>query len=203
VATGTLAPASTRNLIQTNAGCGEPISAADPRFEALGRYNGPTPTLPLGGGSPAVNLGDNAWAVDEQGERLIWDQRGNGDPRFVAGFTDLGAFEVQAFPVLRVNTVEDTVLRACTGVGAADCPLRGAIELANATGKAATIRFDPRVFSTPQAIRPTRPLPEVAVALTLDARGTGGVAIEGEFADLRSTGAGRLILHEVTADQSR
>jgi hypothetical protein len=195
VVTGTLASASRPNLIQSHENCGVPISVADPRLEALGLYNGPTPTLPPGGGSPAVNLGDNAAAVDEAGNALEWDQRGNGDPRVVAGFTDLGAVEVQAFPELRVNTVEDSALRACTGAGVEDCPLRGAIELANAMGQAVTIHFDPRVFSTPRAIQPTRALPDVLVPLTLDARGTGGVTVEGKFAKLRAPSG--LTLHEV------
>jgi predicted outer membrane repeat protein len=195
VVTGTLVNGSRPNLIQSHDNCGVPVSAADPRLEALGLYNGPTPTMPPGGGSPAVNLGDNAAAVDEAGNALAWDQRGNGDPRVVAGFADLGAVEVQEFATLLVNTVEDSALRACTGVGLGDCPLRGAIELANAMGQAATIRFDPRVFSTPRAIRPTRPLPEVRVPLTLDARGTAGVTIEGESGALRAAAA--LTLREV------
>jgi hypothetical protein len=179
VATGALDPASTHNLIEANEGCGTPISTADPRLETLGGYNGPTPTLPLGGASPAINLGDNASAVDEHGKPLVWDQRGNGDPRFVAGITDIGAFEVQAFPVLRVNTVDDTELRACTGVGAADCSLRGAITLANATQKADIITFDPRVFAEPRTIILARPLPELTTDMTIDAGKTAGVTVRG------------------------
>jgi predicted outer membrane repeat protein len=198
-AAGALDPASTHNLIEANAGCGTPISTADPRFEQLGGYNGPTPTLPLGGGSPAVNLGDNASAVDEDGEPLRWDQRGNGDPRFVAGITDIGAFEVQAFPKLVVDTVEDTDLRGCRG-GRPDCSLRGAIALANATPKADVIRFDTKVFSEPRTITPTQPLPEVTADLTLDARGTGGVTLRGKFTVLRAAPDARLTLYEVVLE---
>ncbi len=50
-------------------------------------------------------MGDNGAAVDEHGEPLRWDQRGNGDPRFVAGITDVGAFERQAFALLVVDTI--------------------------------------------------------------------------------------------------
>ena len=178
VATGALDPASTHNLIEANEGCGTPISTADPRLEALGGYNGPTPTMPLGGGSPAINLGDNASAVDEHGKPLAWDQRGNGDPRFVAGFTDLGAFEVQAFPVLRVNSAEDPGLRACTGARG-DCSLRGAIELANATQKPDVITFDPRIFAESRTIVLTRPLPELTTDMTIDAAKTAGVTLKG------------------------
>lgn len=175
----TIDPASTHNLIESNEGCGHPISTADPRLETLGFYNGPTPTLPLGGGSPAINMGNNAAAVDEYGELLAWDQRGNGDPRFVAGFADIGAFEVQAFPVLRVNTAEDNEMRACTGGETADCSLRGAITLANAMGKPAMISFSPQTFATSKTtIHLTHPLPEAEVELTFDARKTSGVTVQ-------------------------
>jgi CSLREA domain-containing protein len=196
VSAGTLDPAGTHNLIEANVGCGEPVTSDDPRLEPLGLYNGPTPTLPLGGGSPAINLGDNASAVDELGERLVWDQRGNGDPRFVAGITDIGAFEVQAFPSLVVNTVEDVDRRACGGPGRSDCSLRGAIALANAAGKASVITFDPRLFATPQTIVCTRPLPEITGDVTIDGRPTGGVTLRA--GDLRPAPSGRLTIREVS-----
>ena len=61
--TAALALASTNNLIETNNGCGTPISAADPDLEPLRNYNGPTFTFALRAGSAAINLGDNASAV--------------------------------------------------------------------------------------------------------------------------------------------
>lgn len=195
---GTLDPASTHNLIETNAGCGTPISTAEPKFEPLGGYNGPTTTLPLGGGSPAINLGDNASALNEHGEPLRWDQRGNGDPRFVAGISDIGAFEVQASPVLMVDAVEDHELRACTKGAPGDCSLRGAITLANAIGKVQVIRFDPKIFSVPRTIRLTRPLPDVAIDLTIDATGTAGATVRGKPIGLRTAPNARLTLHGVT-----
>jgi hypothetical protein len=177
-ATGGLDPASTHNLIESNDGCGTPIAVDDPRFEQLGYYNGPTQTLPPGGGSPAINLGDNASAVDEDGNPLVWDQRGNGDPRFVAGFTDIGAFERQRSPLLVVDTEEDRPLRGCSIV-AGDCSLRGALEIANAVAKPAVITFDPRVFDVPRTITLTRPLEQVTTDLILDASETAGVTIKG------------------------
>jgi hypothetical protein len=197
VATGVLDPASTHNLIETNEGCGQPISTADPRLGKLGYYNGSTRTLPLGGGSPAINLGDNASAVDEHGEPLRWDQRGNGDPRFIAGITDVGAFERQALPVLMVDTVEDAERRACTR-SPADCSLRGAITLANAIGKAQVIRFDPKLFSVSRIISLTRPLPDVAIDLTIDASGTAGVTVRGKPIGLGKAPNAKLTIDGVT-----
>jgi hypothetical protein len=194
--------ASTRNLIEENRGCGTPISSADPRLQALNYYNGPAKTFPVSGGSPAVNLGDNAAAVDEHGEPLVWDQRSNGDPRFVAGFTDLGAFEHQRHPVFSVDTLEDTVLRACTQAGAADCPLRGAIEIANTTPEADVIGFDPKLFGEHQQLELARPLPEITSDLVLDAGATNGVTIRaaGRFHPLEAAAGVKLELIRVAVE---
>lgn len=170
-------PASTHNLMTSQRGCGEPILQADPVLEGPAYYNGPTPTLSLGGGSPAVNLGDNASSVDEAGQPLVWDQRGNGDPRFVAGYADLGAFELQDFPDLVVDTAIDTGLRGCTPAGWADCPLRAAIELAAATTRPAHVRFSPAIFTAPATLHLAR-LPEGAAReIVLDADGAAPVRI--------------------------
>lgn len=179
VSTGEFDAASTNNLIEENDGCGDPISMADPNLEGLNYYNGPAQTLPLRSGSPAINLGSNEAAVDENGDPLVWDQRGNGDPRFVAGYTDIGAFEHQAFPDFTVDTTEDVALRGCTKAGQGDCPLRAAIELANATPEPDVIVFDPRVFAEPATITLTESLPEVTSDLTLEGSQTPLVTIEG------------------------
>jgi hypothetical protein len=49
---------------------------------------GPTQTMALLPGSPAIDAGDNTDAPD-------WDQRGPGYPRIVNGIIDIGAFEYQ------------------------------------------------------------------------------------------------------------
>ena len=195
-AAGGMESGTTHNLIEANDGCGDPITTADPKLERLGLYNGPTPTLPLGGGNPAIHFGDNGSAVDEHGERLAWDQRGNGDPRLVAGITDIGAFEVQAFPNLMVNLLDDEDRRGCSGAGASDCSLRGAITLANAAGKPSVIDLDPRLFAMPRTLQFAAPLPPVTADVTLDARGTGSVPIEPGA--LRTDGAGRLTVVEAS-----
>ncbi|MDH3625174.1 MAG: right-handed parallel beta-helix repeat-containing protein [Myxococcales bacterium] len=201
-AAGPVDAKSVHNLIEANDGCAEPISRADPRLGKLGGYNGPTQTLPLSGGSPAINLGDNASAVDERGEPLRWDQRGRGDPRRVAGITDIGAFERQAFAVLEVDTVVDLELRACTRA-ANDCPLRGAIELANATEGPDLIRFDSRVFAAVRRLMLDRALPEVRGELTLDARGAGGVTLVGSAGLLPTAPGAQLILRGVRLEELR
>jgi hypothetical protein len=68
----------------------------DPLLDPNGLQDngGPTQTIALMPGSPAINAGDNALAVDADEIPLAFDQRGPGFPRFV-GTVDIGAFEVQ------------------------------------------------------------------------------------------------------------
>jgi hypothetical protein len=61
----------------------------DPLLGPLQDNGGPTFTMALFPGSPAIDAGDNTGATD-------WDQRGPGYPRIVNGIIDIGAFEVQA-----------------------------------------------------------------------------------------------------------
>lgn len=151
-------PASDGNIITRHEGCGAPLEA-DPALDPLGYYNGPGQSFALGGGSPAVNLAVNELSVDEKGDPLVWDQRGNGDPRFVAGYADIGAFEKQAFPDFMVDTDEDNGLRGCMPSGPPDCPLRAAIELANVSTLQPTITFHPRVFGGAESLVVDAPLP--------------------------------------------
>jgi hypothetical protein len=96
-----------------------------------------------------------------------------------------------------VDTPEDTEARACTRSGPANCSLRGAITLANAARKINRITFDPRVFSVSQVIVPTRPLPEVTADVTLDAQGTGGITVRGEFGVLRKAAESEVELKNI------
>src|SRR5206468_2663488 len=61
----------------------------NPLLGALRDNGGPTPTIALLPGSPAIDAGDNTGAPD-------FDQRGSGFPRIVNGTIDIGAFEAQA-----------------------------------------------------------------------------------------------------------
>src|SRR4030095_14495343 len=72
------------NLIEANDNCGAPISSSDPQLGSLQSNFGPTPTLALSSGSPAVDAGD-----PDVG--LPTDQRGQARP--VTAF-DIGAYEL-------------------------------------------------------------------------------------------------------------
>ncbi len=81
---GPLAPPSSNNLIGGN-----------PRLAALGNYGGPTQSMPLLPGSPAIGAGSTKLAVDGSGNPLTNDERGAGFARTLSGKVDIGAFEDQ------------------------------------------------------------------------------------------------------------
>ena len=60
----------------------------NPLLGALSNNGGPTRTMALLPGSPAIDAGDNT-------DASRWDQRGPGFPRIVNGVIDIGAFEAQ------------------------------------------------------------------------------------------------------------
>ena len=78
------------NLIRSSTGLtGVTIaSTADPLLAALADNGGPTFTMALGAGSPAINAGNNAAAGS-----LTTDQRGSGFTRVLNAVVDIGAFE--------------------------------------------------------------------------------------------------------------
>src|SRR6185369_7977586 len=78
----------------------------NPLLGALANNGGPTRTHAVGAGSPAINAGSNANAVDQNGAALTADQRGSGFPRINSGTVDIGAYE---FPVPTCPTFPYTV----------------------------------------------------------------------------------------------
>lgn len=168
--------AGTHNIIESNEDCPGMLYSDDPRLGSLNYFNGMTQTIPLLGLSLAINAGDNVSAVDENGLPLKWDQRGNGDPRVVAGYTDIGAFETQAFPTLVVDTINDDNQQACGG-GRGDCPLRAAIRLAEVNGKPDVITFDPRVFTEPTVLVLQTPLAVPSTEMVIDASNVAPITI--------------------------
>lgn len=79
---------------------GSILQPLNPLLGPLQNNGGPTATLALLAGSPAINAGDNSGAP-------AFDQRGPGFPRIANGTIDLGAFEVQPTPIapLRITSV--------------------------------------------------------------------------------------------------
>ena len=79
----------------------------DPLLGPQQDNGGPTQTIALLPGSPAINAGNNALAVDQNNQPLATDQRGPGFPRISPsnGTVDIGAFELQCInnPVVTNN----------------------------------------------------------------------------------------------------
>ncbi len=102
---GAVSSTSAYNLIGTggsggltNGTNGNLVGVADPGLDPNGLQNngGPTQTIALLPGSPAIDAGSNALAVDPTtGLPLVYDQRGPGFPRIVNGTVDIGAFEYE------------------------------------------------------------------------------------------------------------
>jgi CSLREA domain-containing protein len=75
------------------------VTPLDPKLGPLDDNGGPTETHALLAGSTAINKGNNAFALDPNGNPLQFDQRGLGFARIVGPAVDpavdIGAFEVQ------------------------------------------------------------------------------------------------------------
>ena len=106
----------------------------------LGNYGGPTQTIPLLPGSPAIGAGVKA-AYPNTTTPITNDQRGQ---LLDSPTPDIGAF--QSNPLV-VNTTIDS---PSSPFG--DLSLRQAVNLANALNNAQTITFDTTVFATAQTI---------------------------------------------------
>ncbi|MGO9469265.1 MAG: beta strand repeat-containing protein, partial [Isosphaeraceae bacterium] len=90
----------------TNGNDGNLVGVTNPGLATgLANNGGPTQTIALLAGSPAIEAGSTALAVDPSTSLpLTTDQRGGGYPRIVNGTVDIGAFEVQAAPVTTTAT---------------------------------------------------------------------------------------------------
>ncbi|MCE9560458.1 MAG: right-handed parallel beta-helix repeat-containing protein, partial [Planctomycetes bacterium] len=145
---GTVAGTSANNLIGDKTGLsgilngvngnqiGTEFNPIDPLLGPLAFNGGPTQTMALLVGSPAINAGTSVGAPPT-------DQR--GFPRI--GGVAIGAFEsLTQFVVDNTSDVDDGIFTA------GNLSLREAISLADAIPVANTITFDSKVFSTPQTI---------------------------------------------------
>ena len=109
---------------------GDQTGITNPMVGPLQNNGGPTETVALLQGSPAINAGSNP-------DVLTTDQRGAGFPRDIDGI-DVGAFEQVAFetPGLEVTTTDDDIDNTD-----GETSLREAIAFANSQASTDTITF--------------------------------------------------------------
>ncbi len=120
IAGSAVSPSSAYNLVgadltgslTSTVASGNQLGVTDPGLGTLASNGGPTETIALLAGSPAIDAGSNALALDVQGNPLLYDQRGPGFPRIDNGTVDIGAFEAGTTavvsPQLSVNPVNLT-----------------------------------------------------------------------------------------------
>jgi hypothetical protein len=73
------------------------LNNTDPKLGTLGNYGGPTQTIPLLSGSPAIDAGNPNGCTDGNGHLLKTDQRGKPRPdKEDTGGCDMGAYERQS-----------------------------------------------------------------------------------------------------------
>ncbi len=111
---GNVQATSEHNLIGTGSGIfnlaelapdnllGTTTSPLNPKLGPLADNGGPTQTMALLPGSPAIDAGGNGQAADPEGNALTIDQRGVGFPRIIGQSVDIGATE---FSLLLSQTI--------------------------------------------------------------------------------------------------
>ena len=174
---------TTGSVITTTTGTGNVLNQTA-LLGPLVDNGGPTLTHALLPGSPAIDAGDDALAVDDGGP-LASDQRGNlfdrsfDDPTAVGTGVDIGAFELHALLVDNPIDEDDGI------VAVGDLSLREAIGLANDNPAIDTISFDSSVFTggDNNVIRLTEGELSISDRLTIDGSLIGGLVITGDAND--------------------
>jgi predicted outer membrane repeat protein len=148
----------------------------------LGNYGGPTLTMALRPGSPAIAAGVDA-VYPRSTKHLVTDQRGFPLDSTSATHPDIGAFQLQSgAPVVTSTGDGALVLPGTMG-------LRGAIDLANLQTSAAAITFDSNVFGTAQTITLNQG--------QLELSNTSGITITGSAAGVTISGGGNSRVFQV------
>lgn len=107
-----------------------------PKVGPLANNGGPTPTMALLTGSPAINTGNNASVP----AGLATDQRGSGFARTNGGTVDIGAFEVQPSNLVVTTTADEDNGSVNPSLGAGTS-LREALNYANTFAGTDNITF--------------------------------------------------------------
>lgn len=104
---------------------GTATAPINPLLGPLANNGGPTQTMALLTGSPALNAGNNRLTVNVDGVPLLFDQRGPGFARISGGNVDMGAYELQvnAAPTITApaaQTAYEDVTKPISGLSVGD-----------------------------------------------------------------------------------
>jgi CSLREA domain-containing protein len=159
----------------------------DPMLGTLGYYGGPTETLPLLPGSPAIDAGNSALFPTGG---LLMDQR--GAPRLNAsGSLDQGAFQSGPAEIL-VTTLADVDNGSIDLLNSTGVSLREAINFANADPSGGdTIIFSPLLSGT--LTMTDGALPTITAAMTIQGPGANVLTID-------AGGQSRILVLSASAD---
>ena len=150
----------------------------DPLLGSLTDNGGPTPTHALLPGSPAINRGNNALALNTDNSDLTTDQRGETFDRIQFDTVDIGAFESSfdvETPSLIVTTTSDAV-----DVNDSETSLREAINFANSVSGDATITFENNLAGATITLGGSQL--EISDSVTIDGLGVDQLTISGNDA---------------------
>ena len=188
IAGGPVSQTSANNLIGiggsgglTNGSDGNLVGVANPGLAAgLANIGGPTQTIALLPGSPAIDAGSTRLA-----SMYVFpghQPRRNGLPRIVNGTVDIGAFESPVFGNPTVYTVTDISVQLPDDTGDLLYAINQANNNTNPAGS--EIEFDPTVFGSPQTITlaSTLVLSETAGPEVIDGPGASLVTVSGNNA---------------------
>ena len=171
---------SNHNLLGTSA------FPLDAKLAPLADNGGPTQTIALLPGSPAIDAGGNSLAVDASGQALLTDQR--GQPRITDGTVDIGAYETPGSFVVNTN------LDAAT-LAAGLVSLRQFLAWADTAAGPPLLTFAANVRGTIALDADLGPLPIITVPITINGPGSGLLRVfannaAGQFSSIFAVGAG-------------
>ncbi len=148
------------------------LIGGNPLLGPLANNGGPTQTMVPLPGSPAIDAGSVALAVDANGNPLLYDQRGPGFLRVIDGTVDIGAVEAQKLDLV-VNTLADDPSGPTPGY----ITLRDAITLSDSIP---TTAANPYVitFSVTSTIDLTSALPDLDNNIDLDGPGASDLTVQ-------------------------
>ena len=190
------------SLIDATTGTGN-ILDQSALLSPLADYGGATQTHALLRASPAIDAGSNILAVDDNGNPLATDQRGESR---VLGTVDIGAFELGSAADFETQSLVVNISQDIADPNDGLTSLREAIRFADdltagvdndgdADGDGSpldTITFDSSVFTggDNNLIRLTQGQLEIRDSLAIDGSSVGGVVITGDANDDDITVAG-------------